>query len=1182
MLQDTITIKELFKKPIDREINGVVQAGQRTEKVIHEELEEYVMTKEISENMAYFFKNYAYSFDHPTTKMGVWISGFFGSGKSHFLKILSYLLNNEVAYGKRAVDYFKEKTEDQELLNIMQRSATFDSHAILFNIDSKSAGGKKDKASIVEVFLKVFNEHLGYSSTLWIANLERQLADEGIYEDFVRLFEEIEGKSWKEERARVNFKRKSFVEALTRLGYDEATADGVLKSANKGFEISSEEFAKIVAKHVKEKGENYRLTFLVDEIGQYIGGDTDLMLNLQTVVEDLGNHCQGKVWVIVTSQEQIDAVTKIDGTDNFSKIQGRFATKIHLTSSNTDEVIKRRLLEKELSQADRLKVDFDQSGQSLNNTLTFEKDKCVLTSGYKDADEYAAIYPFVPYQVELLQRVFNKVRVQGEAGAHLAQGERSLLNAFQEVALQLKDEDTNQLARFSQFYDTVKRFLNTSVAATITNATKREDIQEFDVEVLKVLFMIKGINEIKATVENITTLLVDSVDCIKNELEKEVIKSLKRLRGQMLIAENADKTFVFLSDDEQEMNREIQNEPVNEANITDALGKMFFEDIVKMRSYRYQKTHDFEFNKCFDTYNRGGKTNALTLQVYTGDVSEEKARMDANSGMLIMYISAELAEKFVDPMTYAQKIQNYANKKMSASLTDRQRQILNDKRQQVSEFEKKAQEALEDAAKQAKYFIQGQEYTFNGTLENQLNNAFEKLVQNTYSYLGYMVEPVPLKGANDLIYQWATEGLPKELDGTMTNQLAYDSVLRYLEEKRNREMMTMKSLVETFRGVPYGWSENDVAGIVAALVHDGKVKLSYLNELFDETHPQFIGRLTKTSEREKVVIEAEVIVPPNVRKSVVEVMRELFNVYEVGETYDEMARNVREQIEKHFVEPISSMLERKAREDQQYPYPGSVKLSTIRSEIDGLLSIRNKEEFIRKFIDLDEDLEEWLDDLQELTSFYHGHAIQHFDHSVRLLKERADDLDVARNYGEVQRLRMQIETILTMDSPYKQIPNLPSFNEQLKSELSNFVKNEIGAHVKQMEEIQQQMEMLKERYDIEDIKELVQKELDTMQARIEQLKDFDSISRVYTYTQLAKNEFQRLQKEVRERYEKYVEENDSDVAVSNIEIPFTQVIQTAISHGVHVSSEQEIDELLGKLKQQLMNEIKQGHTIVIK
>ncbi|MDQ6598100.1 BREX system P-loop protein BrxC [Bacillus salipaludis] len=1178
MLQDSFAIKELFKKKIDREIQGVVQAGQRDEKVIHDELEEYVMTKEISENMAYFFKNYAYSFDQPTTKMGVWISGFFGSGKSHFLKILSYLLNNETVYGKRAVDFFNEKSNDREMMDILHQSASYNSHAILFNVDSKSAGGKKEKATIVEVFLKVFNEYLGYSSTPWIANLERQLAEEGIYKQFVERFEEIDGMKWTDSRARVLFKKKSFVEALSRLGYTKDTAETVLAASNKNFQISSDEFAQLVAKHADSQGENYRLAFLVDEIGQYIGDDDDLMLNLQTVTEDIGNYCQGKVWVIVTSQEQIDAVTKLKGTENFSKIQGRFATKIHLTSSNTDEVIKRRLLEKTPATTDRLKIDFDQVGQSLNNTLTFEKDKSVLTSGYKNAEDYAAIYPFVPYQVELLQRVFNKVRRQGEAGAHLSQGERSLLNAFQEVAIQLMNEDTNQLARFSQFYETVKRFLSTAVSSTIIEAKKREGITDFDVEVLKVLFMIKGIDEIKATVENITTLLVDSVDCIKNDLEKQVTKSLIHLRQRLLIAENADRTFVFLSDDEQEINREIQNEHVNEANVTDALGRVFFEEVVSMRTYRYQKTHDFEFNKAFDTYNRGGKTNALTLQVYTGDVSEEQSRADANSGTMIMYIPEDFAIKFFEPMQYAQKIQTYANKKISTSLTDKQKKVLEEKRQQISEFEKKAREALDEAAANAKYFIQGQDYEFKGSLDNQLQSAFEVLVRNTYSYLGYIDEPVPVRNANEIIYDWATKGLPERLDGTFANHLAYDMMIRHLEESRNRQIVTLKSLTDKYKAVPYGWSENDIAGIVAGSLQKKKLKLTYLNEEFDATHAQFISRITKASEREKIVIEGEIVVPPPVRRAVVEAMRELFNFYDIGETYDELARNIREQVKKHFSEPIEQMLQIKNHEDQQFPYPGGIKLSKTRNNILDLMAISKPENFVDEFIELDEDLEIWQEDVQHLNSFYNGTAIRHFDESVRVLKERRDDLDVAHDDAEVQNIKNSIISILTDDNPFVEIPNLPILIEKLRKALTEFVKREIGTQLQQMEAIRRNMEEMETQYkDIEEIKKLVKGKLEELQARVTQMQNLESISRVYTYAQMANNDFRSLQDRVRELYEKYRK------VEKTVEVNVSQLISKILPAGQYeVSNEQELKQWMNKLEEIIKQQMIEGKTLIIK
>lgn len=1174
MLQDSFTIKELFKKKIDREINGVVQAGQRDEEVIKDELEEYVMTKEISENMAYFFKNYAFSFDNTTTKMGVWISGFFGSGKSHFLKILSYILNNEIVYGKRAVDFFNEKTDDRELLETLHRSASYTSHSILFNVDSKSAGGKKEKATIVEVFLKVFNEYLGFSSTPWIANLERQLADEGVYTQFVEHFEEIDGTKWADSRARVLFKKKSFVEALSQLGYTKDTAEAVLAASNKNYQISSDELAMLVAKHVKNQGENYRLTFLVDEIGQYIGDDDDLMLNLQTITEDLGNHCHGKVWVIVTSQEQIDAVTKLKGTENFSKIQGRFATKIHLTSSNTDEVIKRRLLEKTPATADRLKIDFDQVGQSLNNTLTFEKDKSVLQNGYKNANDYASIYPFVPYQVELLQRVFNKVRRQGEAGAHLSQGERSLLNAFQEVAIQLMNEDTNQLARFSQFYETVKRFLSTTVASTITDARKRQGISDFDVEVLKVLFMIKGIDEVKATVENVTTLLVDSVDCIKNELEKQVTKSLIRLRQKLLIAENADRTFVFLSDDEQEINREIQNENVNEANVIDALGRVFFEEIVQLRSYRYQKTHDFEFNKAFDTYNRGGKTNALTLQVYTSEVTEDQARVDANSGTMIMYIPEHYAEKFFEPMQYAQKIYSYANKKISTSLTEKQKKVLEERRQQISEFEKKAREALEEAAGNAKYFIQGQDYEFKGSIENQLQSAFEILVRNTYSYLGYIDTPMPVKNANELIYDWATKGLPGRLDGTFDNHLAYNTLIRYLEESRHRQIVTLKILIDKYKDVPFGWSENDIAGLVAAALFNKKIKLSYLNEGFEETHPQFISRITKASEREKVVIEAQIGIPPRVRKDVVEVMRELFNFYDIGETYNDVAKNIRGQIQKNFIEIIEGIQRIKQHEDKQYPYPGGIKLSKIKNSILDLLSITKQEKFVDEFNEIDEDLEEWLEDVQHLNSFYNGNAIRHFDESVRLLKERYYDIEAAQNESEVQKIKNNIIGILTNDNPFKEIPNLPILNQQLKGSLSLYVARQLESHLEDLKSIEQDFQdLLVQHNEIDKVKNTVEPALKKLQDRIAQYKTMESISQVYLYKQMSIDELNRVKETIADFIldKKKVQFRPNDFV--NIFIDRNELV---------IENTEQLENVLEKIKNDLTKQIISGKTIVIK
>ena len=176
-------IRDMFEKQIDRDIKGVIKVGQSDEENIYQELDEYVVTRELLKHFRDFFENYEKGIHNNTDKMGVWISGFFGSGKSHFLKILSYLLQNSVVEGKRAIEYFTDgkKIDDSMLIAKMTNSGNISSDVMLFNIDSKgSAKVGSGKEAIVEVFMKVFNEMQGYCGSIpYLAEFERQLDNEG-------------------------------------------------------------------------------------------------------------------------------------------------------------------------------------------------------------------------------------------------------------------------------------------------------------------------------------------------------------------------------------------------------------------------------------------------------------------------------------------------------------------------------------------------------------------------------------------------------------------------------------------------------------------------------------------------------------------------------------------------------------------------------------------------------------------------------------------------------------------------------------------------------------------------------------------------------------------------------------------------------------------------------------------
>ncbi len=307
-------IREMFEKEIDRDIQGVIIVGQSEAENVAQELDEYVVTRELQKHFADFFSSYKKGIVGNTPKMGVWISGFFGSGKSHFLKILSYLLANKQVGTKRAIDFFAEdkKIVDQMVLADMKLAADTSTDVVLFNIDSKSdSNSKQNKDAIVNVFLKVFNEMQGFCGAMpFLADLEKRLTEEGKYEEFKQKFDEVYGEEWEASRQDFDFIQDDVVDVLTAMEFmSEAAARNWCEKASEPYQISIEDFAKRVKAYIRRKGNNHHVVFLVDEIGQYIGEDSKLMLNLQTVTEELGKECMGKAWVIVTSQQDIDSVT---------------------------------------------------------------------------------------------------------------------------------------------------------------------------------------------------------------------------------------------------------------------------------------------------------------------------------------------------------------------------------------------------------------------------------------------------------------------------------------------------------------------------------------------------------------------------------------------------------------------------------------------------------------------------------------------------------------------------------------------------------------------------------------------------------------------------------------------------------------------------------------------------------
>ena len=267
-----MVIRDLFSKDINRSINGVIKVSQSDEESIQQELSEYVVTRELQRHFAYFFENYETALDIPTDKIGVWISGFFGSGKSHFLKMLSYLLANKVVGGRAAIDYFDGKLEDEMVYSKMRRCASVPTEAILFNIDTKGGQWKEGdtaKTALLRAFERVFFEHLGFcGEDLKLAKLEMFIESRGKTDEFRTTFEQVNGMPWVESRETYAYFEDDVVEALqSALGMSEAAARNWFNGTEDDV-IAVDSFVGMVgdyaARRADEEGGRFRLLFMVD------------------------------------------------------------------------------------------------------------------------------------------------------------------------------------------------------------------------------------------------------------------------------------------------------------------------------------------------------------------------------------------------------------------------------------------------------------------------------------------------------------------------------------------------------------------------------------------------------------------------------------------------------------------------------------------------------------------------------------------------------------------------------------------------------------------------------------------------------------------------------------------------------------------------------------------------------
>jgi hypothetical protein len=1047
-------IKDMFAKKIDREIQGVIIVGQGEETNVSQELEEYVVTKELQKHFADFFNAYKKSIDGTTPKMGVWISGFFGSGKSHFLKILSYLLDNKLVGDKHAIDYFidDKKITDNKVLSDMQLAADIPADVVLFNIDSKSeSNGKQNKDAIVNVFLKVFNEMQGFCSSMpHIADLERRLVEVGRFDEFKEAFEDEYGDPWEESRKDFDFIQDSVVDTLVNMDYmSEAAARNWCEKAIETYTISIEDFAKRVKSYIDSKGENHHVVFLVDEIGQYIGDDSKLMLNLQTVTEELGKECLGRAWVIVTSQQDIDSITKVKGND-FSKIQGRFDTRLSLSSANVDAVIKKRILDKTDTAAQTLRLLYEQKATIIKNLIVFNDS--AEKKLYADENDFTESYPFVPYQFNLLASVLTSIRTHGASGKHLSEGERSMLALFKESASTLKDREMGVIVPFHRFYDALENFLDHSHKGVISKAygnsyinPDQKDSDVFAINVLKTLFMIKYVMEIESNIDNITSLMIENIDDDRIELKGKVEEAIKILMRQMLVQKNGN-LYVFLTDEEQEINNEIEKENVEMSEVITKISEMIFEDIFTEKKYRYPEfggRYSFSFNQIVDDRPyKSNQTCDIGLRIltpwYDGGMDDATLRMMSGQGREVLVVLPN-DDEFLTEMRAYLKIERFIRKNTSLKLA-KYESIKETKNVEMRERNANAKLYLTEGLKEATVYVNGDIVRLSAKeVNSKVNEALGRLVKTVFHKLSYIDTAMGEADIRKLLHSTnQLQMLPE--GGTIANTHALDDVQGYIAmNSRNHMKTSMKSVKDRFMKAPYGFVEDDINWLVACLFKRGDLAFNVNGisvNLNNKSEDDIISYITKKAFVEKLLMEERVRVSEKDKKAVRDVMKEVFNTTVTTEDEDSIMND--------FQRSSSNMINEMDKLEvyyKQYDYPGKNVIDTGKRLLKSVIQISGALEFFSYVSKYRETFFDMAEDYEPVKTFFNGEQQNIFKRSLDMLAIY-DDSKTYIVDRELEEVIEKMRSILKQDKPYKNIPQLPELRYKFMERYSNILEEQ--------------------------------------------------------------------------------------------------------------------------------------------
>ena len=1028
-------IKNIFEKDIERRIDGVIKADQQDQESLWLELTEFEITAEVRKHFSGFFDAVKDAQDHPSDpailgRTGVWISGFFGCGKSMLLKIISLMIENKaVASGGQTQEplaFILPKIGNALMVEDIAACCGNGTEVILFNIDAKGDSSKGD-AAVLDVFYRVFNEHRGRCAEPDVAEFEDGLDQRGWLKNFIVAFDSINKYPWSECSRKYLLYQDKIAIALAQVGgltIEEAKrqAAGIKGLAR----LTPDAFAQAVADYLNLRGPNAKLMLFVDEVGQFVGKNGRLMLNLQTITEELGVKTKGRAWVVVTAQEDVEAIIGALNRDcayDFSKIQGRFYTKLKLSSSNADEVLQKRLLQKNEAGAKSIDPLFARLGDILRNAITF-KSAGMTFRKIGDAKEFATDYPFVGYQFQLVPRIFSAIRKHGATGQHLAEGERSMLDAFQIAAKAICQREVGELVPLHGFYPAIESYLEAVVKRTI-DQTPQRGLNETSVNLLKSLFLIRWVDEVKGNIETLVTLSLAHMDQDRAKLKSDIEESLQKLERETLVSRNGD-VYYFLTDEEQAIDKEIRDTNLALGEESREIGKLLFSDVIKQaEKHRFRNGKDFAVARYCDGRPVANTQNPeLEVRVLTPYDSEfafykddgKSVLMSAAEQCLLVVLPDD--KSLTEEITKYLKVENYLRTHRSTDLPKETKRIQDDRAGENHDRRTRNLRLLQEAFLASKFFISGNQIQPQSSdPSNAFKELLDKLIDTTFSSLG-LIKALANNPQADISVSLKANDVQKQLMEIerSDNREAIAAVKQRVTVLASQsKQINLGDLITDFGRKPYGWPDFETALILARLYIAGEIQFEADGNTLEPT--EIAERLTKPGKWKQVIIRRKEAVSAEELGKARGLAQALFHSA-VPTTSEEAARHIRNE----FKGWSSTLLSASHYVYLTTPYPGKAEIKLIGAEIEPLTLEKDNFRFLQRFNQKDATLRNLKSSFDEVSGFYSGQRPAWEKLLTAYDQARPNESAIRENYPDAAKALTELKSILIDPRPYARIP----------------------------------------------------------------------------------------------------------------------------------------------------------------